>query len=180
LYTTEEEESMISSKWLVLVATLIIGPPVVQAQTAATPPALVTERTLSFSAAHETAMGALEQCRKDGYKVTVTVVNRAGRTAVVLHDDGANPHTIENSLRKAYTSLTFRTPSGEFGKRVTASPTGAGALHLDKITSAEGALPIMAGQEIVGAIGVSGAPGGDKDAACAQVGIDRIAKGLGG
>jgi len=156
---------------------------VVQAQTATTPPALVTERTLSFSAAHEAAMGALEQCRKDGYKdgykVTVTVVNRAGRTAVVLHDDGANPHTIENSLRKAYTSLTFRTPSGEFGKRVTSSPTGAGALHLDKITSAEGALPIMAGQEIVGAIGVSGAPGGDKDAACAQVGIDRIAKGLG-
>jgi uncharacterized protein GlcG (DUF336 family) len=171
---------MISSKWLVLAATLAIVPPVAQAQTAATPPALVTERTLSFSAAHEVAMGALEQCRKDGYKVTVTVVNRAGRTAVVLHDDGANPHTIENSLRKAYTSLTFRTPSGEFGKRVTSSPTGAGALHLDKVTSAEGALPIMAGQEIVGAIGVSGAPGGDKDAACAQIGIDRIAKGLGG
>jgi uncharacterized protein GlcG (DUF336 family) len=170
---------MTSSKWLVLAAALAIVSPVAQAQTAATPPALVTERTLSFSAAHEAAMGALEQCRKDGYKVTVTVVNRAGRTAVVLHDDGANPHTIENSLRKAYTSLTFRTPSGEFGKRVTSSPTGAGALHLDKVTSAEGALPIMAGQEIVGAIGVSGAPGGDKDAACAQTGIDRIAKGLG-
>ena len=70
--------------------------------------------------------------------------------------------------------------SGEFGKRVTANPTGAGALHLDKVTSAEGALPIMAGQDLVGSIGVSGAPGGDKDAACAQVGIDRIAKGLGG
>src|SRR6266567_6472798 len=157
---------MTSSKWLVLAATLALVPPVAQAQTAATPPALVTERTLSFSAAHEVAMGALEQCRKDGYKVTVTVLNRAGRTAVVLHDDGANPHTIENSLRKAYTSLTFRTPSGEFGKRVTSSPTGGLAvLHLDKVTSAEGALPIMAGQEIVGAVGVSGAPGGDKDAA---------------
>ena len=130
---------------MVLAATLALVPPVALAQTAATPPALVTERTLSFSAAHEAALGALEQCRKDGYKVTVTVVNRAGRTTVVLHDDGANPHTIENSLRKAYTSLTFRTPSGEFGKRVTSSPTGAGAaLHLDKVTTAEGALP-MAG-----------------------------------
>jgi uncharacterized protein GlcG (DUF336 family) len=59
------------------------------------------------------------------------------------------------------------------------NPTGAGALHLDKITSAEGALPIKAGEEIVGAIGVSGAPGGDKDAVCAQMGIDRITKGLG-
>jgi uncharacterized protein GlcG (DUF336 family) len=155
-------------------------PYVAHAQTAAPTPTLVTERTLAFQAAHAAAMAALEQCRKDGYKVTVTVLNRAGRTAVVLHDDGANPHTIENSLRKAYTSLTFRTSSGEFGKRVTSSPTGAGALHLDKVTSAEGALPILAGQEIVGSIGISGAPGGDKDAACAQTGIDRIAKGLGG
>src|SRR5262245_55525172 len=171
---------MTSSKWLVLVATMAIVPPAAQAQTAATPPALVTERTLSFSAAHEAAMGAIEQCRKDGFKVTVTVVNRAGRPAVVLHDDGANPHTIENSLRKAYTSLTFRTPSGDGGKRVTSSPTGAGALHLDQVTSAEGALPIMAGPAGVGAIGLAGAPGGDKHAACAQMGIDRIGKVLGG
>ena len=171
---------MTRSTWLILAATLVLAPYAAHAQPAASPPTLVSERTLSFDAAHEAAMAALEQCRKDGYKVTVTVVNRAGRTAVVLHDDGANPHTIENSLRKAYTSLTFRSPSGEFGKRVTASPTGAGALHLDKVTSAEGALPIMTGQEIVGAVGVSGAPGGDKDAACTQMGIDRIAKGLGG
>jgi uncharacterized protein GlcG (DUF336 family) len=140
----------------------------------------VTERTLSLNAAHEAAMAALEQCRKDGYKVTVTLLNRAGRTTVVLHDDGANPHTVENSLRKAYTSRTFRTPSGEYGKRVTSNPTAAGALHLTNISTLEGALPIMAGQELVGAIGVSGAPGGDKDAVCAQTGIDRIVKGLGG
>jgi uncharacterized protein GlcG (DUF336 family) len=63
---------------------------------------------------------------------------------------------------------------------VTSTPTGAGTLHLANITTAEGALPIMAGQELVGSIGVSGAPGGDKDAVCAQTGIDRIAKGLGG
>src|SRR6266511_508577 len=162
------------SMWLVVAATLALVPYTAHTQT------LVIERTLALNAAHEAAMAALEQCRKDGYKVTVTVLNRAGRTAVVLHDDGANPHTIENSLRKAYTSLTFRTPSGECGKRVTSSRTGAGALHLDKVTSAEGALPILAGPEVVGSIGISGAPGGDKDAACAQTGIDRIAKGLGG
>ncbi len=139
---------------------------------------LVTERTLAQNAAHEAATAALEQCRKDGYRVMVTVLNRAGRTAVVLHDDGANPHTIENSLRKAWTSLTFRSPSGEYGKRITSTPTGAGALHLDKVTTAEGALPIMAGRAIVGSIGVSGAPGGEKDAVCAKAGIDRIARGL--
>jgi uncharacterized protein GlcG (DUF336 family) len=61
---------------------------------------------------------------------------------------------------------------------MTSTPAGAGAVHLDKVTTAEGALPIMAGRDIVGSIGVSGAPGGEKDAVCSQAGIDRIAKGL--
>ena len=160
------------SAWVVLAALVVGVPCVAGAQT------VVTERTISLNAAQEAATAALEQCRKDGHRVTVTVLNRAGRTAVVLHDDGANPHTIENSLRKAWTSLTFRTPSGEYGKRITANPGLVGVLHLDKITTLEGALPIMAGKDLVGSIGVSGAPGGDKDAVCAHAGIDRIAKGL--
>jgi len=135
-------------------------------------------RTLSFAAAHDAANAAIEQCHKDGYAVTVTVLDRLGRTKVVFHDDGANPHTVENSLRKAYTSLTSKSPSGEYGKRVTANPSSAGILNLDKITTVEGALPIFAGKDLVGSIGISGAPGGEKDAACAQAGIDRIAKGL--
>ena len=165
---------MTSNKWMILAATLAGVPFSASAQT------LVTERTLSQNAAREAATAALEQCRKDGYKVTVTVLNRATRTLVVLHDDGANPHTIENSLRKAYTSITFRAPSGEFGKRISANPPPHPLLLLDKVTTGEGALPIRAGNEIVGSIGVSGAPGGEKDAVCAQAGIDRIAKGLGG
>ena len=163
---------MIGKKWMVVIATLATLP------SSGTAQVLLTERNLSFAAAHDAASAALEQCRENGDRVTVTVLDRTARTKVVLHDDGANPHTIENSLRKAYTSLTFRVPSGDFGKRITSSPTGAGALHLDKITTAEGALPIMAGKDIVGSIGISGAPGGDKDAVCAQAGIDRIAQGL--
>ena len=139
---------------------------------------LLTERTLSYSAALEAAQATMKQCRKNGYKVTVTVLNRAGRTSVVLHDDGANPHTIENSLRKAWTALTTRKPSGDFGKRIVASPVAVGATHLDKFTTQAGGLPIKAGKELVGSIGVSGSPGSDLDTACAQVGIDRIAKGL--
>lgn len=148
--------------------------------TAAWPQAVLTVRTLSLGAAQEVADGALERCRKDGYQVTITVLDRLGRTKVVLHDDGANPHTVENSLRKAYTSLTSRVPSGEFGKRVTSTPQAAGILNLERITTVEGALPIFASSDEVGAVGVSGAPGGDKDAACAQAGIDRIAKELAG
>lgn len=139
---------------------------------------LVTERSISQAAANTAALAALEHCRKDGFRVTVTVLHRSGQTAVVLRDDGAGLHTAENSLRKAYTSLTFRTASGEFGKRITANAQSVGMLSLDKVTTVEGALPILAGQEVVGSIGVSGAPGGDKDAVCAKAGIDRIAPGL--
>lgn len=139
---------------------------------------LVTERTLSFSAAREAATAAMEQCRADGYKVTVTVLNRSGRTSIVLHDDDTNPHTIENSLRKAWTALTYRKPSGDVGKRIVSEPTSVGLLNLDKITTQAGGLPIMAGKQLVGSIGISGSPASDKDAACAQAGIDKIASGL--
>ncbi|HEX7605252.1 MAG TPA: heme-binding protein, partial [Usitatibacter sp.] len=108
---------------------------------------------------------------------TVTVLNRHARTSVVLSEDGVNPHTVENSMRKAYTSFTTRAPSVDVGKR--AHPLFESFMALDKITALEGGLPIFAGKELVGAIGISGAPGGEKDAACAQVGLDKIAKGLG-
>ena len=140
--------------------------------------ALITERNLSLNAALEMATASLERCRADGYKVTITVLNRHARTSVVLSDDGVNPHTVENSMRKAYTAFTTRMPTLEMGKR--AQPNLGGFMLLDKITPIEGGLPVFAGKDLVGAIGISGAPGGEKDAACAQTGIDKIAKGLGG
>jgi uncharacterized protein GlcG (DUF336 family) len=138
---------------------------------------LVTERSISVDAALELASTALEQCRANGYKVSITVLNRHGRTALALSDDGVNPHTLENSERKAYTSFTTRGPSGEVGKRPPAAL--ASFLQLKGVTGGEGGLPIWAGKELVGAVGISGAPGGEKDATCAQAGIDRIARKLG-
>ncbi|MGC4060873.1 MAG: heme-binding protein [Aquabacterium sp.] len=153
---------------------LFIGIPAAHAQNAT---GLVTERGISVDAALELASTALEQCRTNGYKVSITVLNRHGRTAVALSDDGVNPHTLENSERKAYTAFTTRGPSGEVGKRPPAGQ--ASFLLLKGVTGAEGGVPIWSGKELVGAVGVSGAPGGDKDTACAQAGIDRIAKKLG-
>jgi len=157
---------------MILAAAIVVAPCIAGAQ------AVVTERSISLNAALELATASLERCRVDGYKVTVTVLNRHARTAVVLSDDGVNPHTIENSMRKAYTAFTTRSPSVEMGKRP--QPGLSGFLMLEKITTIEGGLPIFAGKELVGSIGISGAPGGDKDAACAQVGLDKIAKGLAG
>ena len=138
--------------------------------------ALVSERSISVNAALELATAALERCRADGYKVTITVLNGHARTSVVISEDGVNPHTLENSMRKAYTAFTTRTATAEMAKRP--QPALSGFMLLDKITPIEGGLPIFAGKELVGAVGISGAPGGEKDAACAQVGIDKIAKGL--
>lgn len=166
---------MKSINWMILAASLAVVPCAANAQSA-----VITQRSISFAAALEAARAALESCQKGGYVVTVTVLGRHGRTLVVLSDDNANPHTIENSFRKAYTSLTFRRPSGEFGKAQAALPPPHGAMVLANITSAEGALPIMAGKEVVGSMGISGAPGGHLDAACVQVGIDKIKGGLGG
>lgn len=163
---------MTSKSWFGLAVSMALAPAAVYAQ------ALLTERNLALNAAYDVASGALAQCRKDGFRVTVTVLERGGRTRVVLQDDGASPHTVENSLRKAYTALTFRQPSGDAGKRFTANPANLGFLHLSNVTTLPGGLPIRAGNEVVGAIGISGAPMGEQDAACAQVGIDRIAKEL--
>jgi uncharacterized protein GlcG (DUF336 family) len=145
---------------------------------------LVTERTISIEAAQDAARVALEQCRKEGHRVTVTVLDHAARTKVILRDDGAGPHSVQHSMNKAYTALTYREPSDHAGKRMTGNPNGAGALHLDKMATAAGGVPIRAGNEVVGAIGVSGsrgtaaAAGGATDTKCAQAGIDQIAKGL--
>ncbi len=155
---------------LVMLATVALVPCLASGQS------LLSERTIFLNAAVEMATASLERCRADGYKVTITVLNRHARTALVLSDDGASPHTIENSMRKAYTAFTTRAPSGEMSKRP--EPLLRGLLLLDKFTVNEGGLPMFAGKELVGSIGVSGSPGGDKDAACAQVGIDKIAKKL--
>ncbi len=156
-----------------LLAALTFGP--AHAQSPAE--GLVSERSISADAALELAQTALAQCRAAGYKVSITVVNRHGRTALALSDDGANPHTLENSERKAYTAFSTRGASGEVGKRPAANLVSF--LQLDRTTGGDGGLPIFAGKEIVGAVGISGAPGGEKDAACAQAGIERIARKLG-
>ena len=115
--------------------------------------------------------------------VPLAVVGRNGEIIVQLRGDNASPHTVENSFRKAYTSRTFRVPSGEIVKRLKDNPQ-LGAVHLTNVVAAQGALPIMVGTDVIGAAGVSGAvttpesPGGVKDEACVKAGIDKVADQL--
>jgi uncharacterized protein GlcG (DUF336 family) len=138
---------------------------------------LLNHKDLSLATTLTIATTAAETCKGMGYRASVTVVGRNGEVVVQLRGDDSSPHTIENSQRKAYTSRTFRIPSGEFAQRIKDNPT-SGAVHLSGIVAAQGALPIKIGDETIGAAGVSGAPGGDKDEACAQAGIDKVAADL--
>jgi uncharacterized protein GlcG (DUF336 family) len=138
---------------------------------------LLNQKGLSAAMALTIAQTALETCTKQGYHVSVHVLGRNGEVLVAVRGDEAPPHTMENSQRKAYTSRTFRIPSGEFVQRVKDNPT-TGAVHLTGIIAAQGALPIKVGDEVIGAVGVSGAPGGEKDEVCSKAGIDKVADQL--
>ena len=138
---------------------------------------LLTQKLLSAPLALTIAQSAYEACAQQGHHVSVTVVGLEGETLVAVRGDGSAPHTFENSQRKAYTARTFRAPSGEFAQRVKDNPT-TGAVHLSGVIAAQGALPIKVGDVVIGAVGVSGAPGGEKDEACAKAGIDKVADQL--
>jgi uncharacterized protein GlcG (DUF336 family) len=138
---------------------------------------LLAHNDLSLATALTIATTAIDTCKGQGYRVSATIVGREGQIIVQLRGDDTGPHTIENSLKKAYTARTFRIPSGEFAQRVKDNPT-TGAVHLTGIVAAQGALPIKIGDEVIGAVGVSGAPGGEKDEACAKAGLDKVADQL--
>lgn len=152
------------------------------AVTAAAPASaqVITEKNISAPMALAIAQTAMEKCQEQGYRVSVTVVDRAGETKVMVRGDGSNPHTVENSRRKAYTSKTVRVPSAEFNKRVNdpANLTARQQATLPGFIALAGALPIKVGDDVIGAVGVSGAPGGERDEVCAQAGIDKVADQL--
>jgi uncharacterized protein GlcG (DUF336 family) len=128
---------------------------------------LLARKDLSLAAALTIATTAADLCKSQGYTVSVTVVGRNGEVILQMRGDNAPPHTVENSFRKAYSARTFRVPSGELVQRVKDNPT-APFVHLSNVVAAQGALPIKAGDDVIGAVGVSGAPGGEKDEVCAK------------
>ena len=137
----------------------------------------VARKDLSLDGAVTIASTAIADCKAKGFQVSATVVGRNGEVMVQLRGDGTGPHTMENSFKKAFTSRTFRIASGDMEKRLKDNPQ-MGAQWLTGFTTGRGALPIKIGEEVVGAAGVSGAPGGEKDEACVKAGIDKVADQL--
>lgn len=137
---------------------------------------VLTQKNVSVAMAQTIANAALAQCESMGFKVSVTVLDRDGLAVVMLRGDGAGLHTPEGSDRKAYTARAYSSPSANFAKRVTTEPNYAPAIQYHRVLALAGGLPIKAGNEVIGAVGVSGSPG--KDDVCAQAGIDKVADQL--
>jgi uncharacterized protein GlcG (DUF336 family) len=137
---------------------------------------VLTQKNVSVAMAQAIANAALAQCQSMGFKVAVAVVDRGGQTIVMLRDDGAGLHTPEGAERKAFTARTFGQPSAAFVQRLKDRPDTAGSVHYTRVLALPGGVPIKAGNEVIGAVGVSGSPG--KDDVCSQAGIDKVADQL--
>ena len=133
------------------------------------------EKNVSMAMTIAIIQGAIEQCTKDGYKVTVTIVDKGGNVAGQVRGDGTGPHTMEFSRLKAYTARTRNQTSLETMKQME---TMGFLRQIPGVVGVGGGVPIRAGNETIGGVGVSGAPGGEKDEVCANAGIAKVEAAL--
>ena len=138
---------------------------------------MLVRHDLPYAAAVTIAQAAVESCAAKGYSESAVVVDRDGETIVAIRGDNAQPYTMENARRKAYTAMNFRIPSAEYAKRYADNNM---VVHqqvtLPNIIAIGGGLPIKVGNEVVGGAGASGSPGVDEP--CVQAGLDKVADQL--
>jgi uncharacterized protein GlcG (DUF336 family) len=136
---------------------------------------LTKESVLPLGMANLAIQAALDACKKDGYRVSVSVVDRDGVLRAMERADGAGPHTVDSSRKKAYTAASLRRTTSELGDLIAKVPTLQALRDINgDVLILGGGLPIEIGGDVVGGIGVGGAPGTHLDDACAQVGLDAI------
>lgn len=141
-----------------------------QAQTGA----VRTERNLSLDLANQIATTAVAACAANGYAVSATVVDRAGTVRAVQRADQAGPHTLGSSERKAWTSASAKAPTQAIMEGAQKNPAAANLVNIPGYLLLGGGVPIKAGNEVIGAVGVGGAPGGHLDEQCANAAIDKV------
>jgi uncharacterized protein GlcG (DUF336 family) len=151
-----------------LAATFLAAPPARAAE------GIITYKSLSPDIALDLARAALNQCRKDGYQVAVVVLDRFGAPLVELRDRYAPSAALDIAGGKAWTAVTFTRDTSEFVKGIKDGTLGPGLAGLPKVTPLVGGLLIEAGGSLLGGVGVAGAPGGDKDEACAKAGLAAV------
>jgi uncharacterized protein GlcG (DUF336 family) len=145
---------------------------------AADPLPTETHKVLTAELALEAAQAAIAACKAQGYNVTVTVADRAGTPKVVIVRDGPPGVGRESTRRKAYTAAVQRVSTGDFTKRVTTPGAFNPGMYDPDLSTGLGGVPIKVGEDTIGGIAAAGAPGGDKDEACAAAGVAKISDRL--
>ncbi|MDR0226787.1 MAG: heme-binding protein [Burkholderiaceae bacterium] len=142
--------------------------------TAAQADAVRTEKNMSLELANQIAARAVAACAADGYAVTATVVDRAGGVRAVQRADNAGPHTLEASRLKAYTSASAKNSTLAIMEGAQKNPGAANLVNIPGYLLLGGGLPVKAGNEVIGGLGIGGAPGGHLDDKCAQAALAQV------
>ncbi len=161
---------IITSTRLATVLTLAacLASPLAQAQ------AVRSERNISLDLANQIAAGAVAACSANGYNVAATVVDRAGTVRVIQRADNAGPHTLASSQAKAYTSASAKNTTQAMMEGAQKNPAAANLVYLPGFLLLGGGVPIKVGNDVIGAVGVGGAPGVHLDEHCAVAAIDKV------
>lgn len=136
--------------------------------------AVRSERNMSLELANQIAAATVAACTANGYAVAAAVVDRAGSLRALQRADNAGPHTLSSSQAKAYTSASAKNTTLAMMEGAQKNPAGANLVHMPGFLLLGGGVPVKVGNEVIGAVGVGGAPGGHLDEQCAMAGIDKV------
>ena len=136
--------------------------------------AVRSERNMSLELASQIAAATVAACQAGGYAVTAAVVDRAGQLRALHRADGAGPHTIEAAQAKAFTSASARNSTLAMMEGAQKNPAAANLVHIPGFLLLGGGVPVKVGSEVIGAVGVGGAPGGHLDEQCALTALDKV------
>jgi uncharacterized protein GlcG (DUF336 family) len=167
-----------ATRWLIGAALLGAGTAALAQGAPAAPEATFTVKSLTPETALKAAQAALKRCRADGFQVAVAVVDRSGAVQVLLRDRFGGAHTPDTAAGKAWTAVSFRTSTADLASETQPGKPSSGIRHLPRAVMVGGGLTIEGGGNMLGGIGVSGAPGGAADEACAKAGIAAIQSDL--
>jgi uncharacterized protein GlcG (DUF336 family) len=144
------------------------------ALSAAQAQAVRTERNMSLELANQLAAATVASCLAGGYNVTAAVVDRAGQLRALHRADNAGPHTLDSARAKAYTSASARNNTLAMMEGAQKNPAAANLVHMPGFLLLGGGVPVRVGNDVIGAVGVGGAPGGHLDEQCAVAAIEKV------
>ena len=142
--------------------------------TAASAQAVRTEHNMSLELANQIAAATVAACTANGYNVTATVVDRAGSVRAVQRADNAGPHTLAASQQKAFTAASAKNTTQAMMEGAQKNPAAANLVYIPGFLLLGGGVPVKVGNEVIGAVGVGGAPGGHLDEQCAMTALDKV------